>query len=238
MARAVSPPISERFLAAHREAGVEVLFGSLAAEIEADGRGNCAGVALATGEHLAGDLVLIATGVVPNAELAAEAGLAAENGIVVDETLATGDPAISAIGDCASVPGPFGSRVRLESVQAATDQARHLARRLVGGDRAPYAAVPWFWSDQGDLKLQIAGLITGADRRTVLPRSGPVELVASFRNDRLIAVETVNAPGHHMAARKLLARKGGIGFDEVEGAGFDLKTLAKNPAAPASVLPS
>ncbi|CAN5805298.1 FAD-dependent oxidoreductase [soil metagenome] len=226
MARAVSPPISERFLAAHREAGTRVLLGALAAGIEASDAGKGTGVTLATGERLEGELVLIAAGVVPNAELAAAAGLAVENGIAVDGALATADPAISAIGDCAALPGPHGGRLRLESVQAATDQARHLARRLARGERAPYAAVPWFWSDQGDLKLQIAGLVAGAERVLAMPQDGAASLAASFRAGRLIALETVNAPGQHMAARKLLA-EGGITLEAVRGSGFDLRALAR-----------
>lgn len=230
MARAVTPPISRRFLDAHRATGVDIRFGALATAIEPGGEG--AGVTLATGEHLAGDLVLIATGVIPNVELAAEAGLEVANGIAVDDTLLTADPAISAIGDCAAVPGPDGGRLRLESVQAAVDHARHVARRLVAGETAPYAAVPWFWSDQGDLKLQIAGLVTGADRQVVLPEGGPARTVLSFRGERLAAVETVNAPGPHMAARKLFAL-GPVGFDEIERTSFDLRALAKG-ARPAS----
>lgn len=228
MARGVTPPISGRFLDAHRAAGADVRLATQAVAIEPPGPES--GVSLASGEHIAADLVLIATGVVPNTELAAEAGLAVENGIAVDETLLTSDPAISAIGDCASVPGPDGGRIRLESVQAAVDHARHVARRLVTGEIAAYAAVPWFWSDQGDLKLQIAGLVAGAERQIALPEGGPAETVLSFRSDRLVAVETVNAPGPHMAARKLFGL-GPVGFGEVEGAGFDLRALAKSRAA-------
>jgi len=228
MARAVSPPISARFLDAHRAAGAGILLESLAATIAPPGAES--GVTLATGEHVGGDLVLIATGVVPNTELAAEAGLAVENGIAVDESLRTADPAISAIGDCASVPGPDGSRIRLESVQAAVDHARHVARQLATGETRPYAAVPWFWSDQGELKLQIAGLAPRADRQTVLPEEGPVETVLGFRGDHLVSVETVNAPGPHMAARKLFGL-GPVSLAEVEGSGFDLRALAKGRAA-------
>ncbi len=217
MARAVSPEISARFLEAHREMGTDIRLHAPAAAIEDGVR-----VTLATGEAVTGDLVLVAVGVVPNAELAAASGLEVENGVVVDATLATSDPAISAIGDCAAVPAPGGARLRLESVQAATDHARHLARRLARGDTSAYAAVPWFWSDQGDLKLQIAGLVAGADLRIARP-----DLVASFTAGRLVALETVNAPGPHMAARRLLAGDG-IGLDAVERAGFDFRALAKS----------
>jgi 3-phenylpropionate/trans-cinnamate dioxygenase ferredoxin reductase component len=226
MARAVSRPISGRFLDAHLAAGVSFRFGALATGIETDA------VSLTSGERVAGDMVLIATGIRPNVELAAAAGLAVENGIAVDATLATADPAISAIGDCASVEGFDGARVRLESVQAATDHARHVARRIAKGDTSAYAAVPWFWSDQGDLKLQIAGLVAGAERCVALPERGPVELVLSFRGDRFVAAETVNAAGPHMAARKLLAQRP-VRFAALERVGFDLRALAREGATPA-----
>lgn len=225
MARVVSPAISERFLVAHRGWGVRVRLGDPACGVAPAADGGH-GVALASGETVAGDLLLVATGVVPNAELAAEAGLAVDDGVVVDATLLTEDPAISAIGDCASFPGPDGRRVRLESVQAAVDHGRHVARRIAHGDAAAYAAVPWFWSDQGDLKLQIAGLSGDADARVVLPEGGPAAIVLSFHGERLVAVETVNAAGPHMAARRLLAG-GEVTRATLAGAGFDLRTLAK-----------
>jgi 3-phenylpropionate/trans-cinnamate dioxygenase ferredoxin reductase subunit len=224
MARVVSPAISACFLDAHRGWGVHVRLGDPARSVEPAPDGGR--VALASGGTVTGDLLLVATGVVPNTELAAEAGLAVDNGVVVDATLLTGDPAISAIGDCAAFPGPDGRRVRLESVQAAVDHARHVARRIAQGNTAAYAAVPWFWSDQGDLKLQIAGLSGDADARVVLPEAGPAEIVLSFRGDRLVAVETVNAAGPHMAARRLLAA-GEVTRAALSRAGFDLRALAK-----------
>ena len=121
--------------------------------------------------------------------------------------------------------------VRLESVQAAADHARHIARRLVTGDDAPYAAVPWFWSDQGDLKLQIAGLGFDADRRVVAPSPPEKPVVLSFAGDRLVAVETVNAPAPHMATRRLLAAGRTVTLAELEAADLDLPRLAKERAA-------
>jgi 3-phenylpropionate/trans-cinnamate dioxygenase ferredoxin reductase component len=226
MARVASPAISARFLEAHSGWGTRVLLDALAAGIEIGGPGT-AGVTLATGERIEGDMVLLATGIVPNAELAAEAGLAIENGVRVDARLLTDDPAISAIGDCASFPGPLGGRVRLESVQAAVDHARHVARRIARGEMADYAAVPWFWSDQGDLKLQIAGLTGLANMRVNLPQEGPTETVLGFRKGTLVAVETVNGPGAHMAARRLLARSGGATEADLRAARWDLRALAK-----------
>ena len=217
MARAVSPAMSDWFLAAHRALGVEVLLDAAVAAVEG------AGVRLADGRVIAGDLVLAATGVRPNAEIAAEAGLAVENGVVVDSALLTADPAISALGDCAAFPLPEGGRVRLESVQAAVDHARHIARRLVKGEAGDYAAVPWFWSDQGSHKLQIAGLGTGADEVLPLPAAEGQAVVLLFRQGRLAAVETVNAPAQHMAARRLIGAPKAV----LETAGYDLRQATK-----------
>ncbi|MER0236771.1 FAD-dependent oxidoreductase [Fulvimarina sp. MAC8] len=227
MARAVSPAISERFLTHHRASGTTVLLDAAATKISAPEGGAADTVSLADGSEIEGDLVLVATGVRPNSELAAESGLEVGNGIVVDEGLASDDLAISAIGDCAAVPGPLGAHQRLESVQAATDQARHLAKRLMGKADGGYSAVPWFWSDQGSLKLQIAGLTAHADSWHVI---GEADTVIGFREGRLVSVETVNQPGPHMAARKLLALEEIPSRDDVAAAGFDLRALSKGEA--------
>ncbi|MEN3793951.1 FAD-dependent oxidoreductase [Fulvimarina sp. MAC3] len=224
MARAVSPTISKRFLDHHRACGTTVLLDAPAAKILAPKDRAADTVILADGSEIVGDLVLVATGVRPNVELAAESGLAVANGILVDEGLGTEDPAISAIGDCAAVPGPSGVHQRLESVQAATDQARHLAKRLTGKADGGYWAVPWFWSDQGSLKLQIAGLTAQADSWHVI---GEAETVLGFYEGRLVSVETVNQPGPHMAARKLLALEKSPSRADIEAADFDLRALAK-----------
>ena len=188
-----------------------------------DGEGHVTGVETSDGRRLPADLVVYGIGVVPETELAEEAGLAIENGIRVDDRLLTSDPDISAIGDAASFPSTHtGGRIRLESVQNAVDQARHVAARLMGASIG-YDALPWFWSDQGDLKIQIAGL---AD-----PRDGVVELclpeprekaVLRFRQDRLVAVETVNRPGDHILARRILAGSTGPTPTEASAPDFDL----------------
>ena len=134
--------------------------------IESDG-GKVTGVSLSDGRHMPADLIVVGVGVLPNVELAAEAGLKVAAGIVVDEHLLTSDPDISAIGDCALYASPrFGGSLRLESVQNATDHARCVAARLTG-DAKPYDGLPWFWSDQGPDKLQMVGLTTGYDRVVV-----------------------------------------------------------------------
>src|SRR6202012_2419751 len=130
--------------------------------------GRAVSVETAAGDVIPAELVLVGIGVIPNTELAAEAGLAVENGIVVDAHLRTSDPAIFAIGDCAAYPQPFagGLRGRIESVQNAVDHARCVAATLTGKVQH-YQAGPWFWSDQGPLKLQIAGMSTPHDHHVV-----------------------------------------------------------------------
>lgn len=226
MARAVSEPVSAYFLAYHRSLGTAIHLLTGVSEIAHESDGSVR-VALSDGTELSATAVLLAAGVVPNVELAEKAGLAIDDGIAVDDRLRTSDPDISAIGDCASFPCVFaeGARVRLESVQNANDQARLVAGRIMGGD-APYASLPWFWSHQGAARLQIAGLGLGSDR-TVL-RGDPAEnkfSVFLYRGGRLAAVESVNAPGDHMAARRLIEK--GIDVSEAVAAdpACELKTL-------------
>lgn len=221
MARVVSPEVSAFFLAAHRAAGIDIRLGAAAEALE-PGR-----VHLSGGGTVAAPLILLATGVRPNGELAEAAGLAVADGIIVDDDLLTADPAISAIGDCARVPTRDGRLLRLESVQAAVDQARHLARRIQHGPRGPFEAVPWFWSDQGPYKLQIAGLLEPGAEQVVVPGPADRLSVLSFAGARLVAVETINAPAPHMAARRLLARADVPRRQALEAAGFDLVALAR-----------
>lgn len=165
--------------------------------------GHVAGVSVA-GEVLPADLVIAGIGAVPNVELAEVAGLDVQNGIVVNELLATKDPAISALGDCAAFPFMGGpDRVRLESVQNATDQARALARTLTGKP-TPYRALPWFWSDIGALKLQIAGFGVTDEDLPIMGETG-LRAVWRLRDGQPIAVETLNSAGEHMLARRMLA---------------------------------
>lgn len=213
MARAVSPEMSARFLAMHQDLGVDIRLDTAVIEVTE------AGIALADGTFVPADLVLLAAGVVPNVELAAEAGLKTMNGIVTDARMLTADPAISALGDCASFPLPGqGRMVRLESVQAATDQARTIAKRIVTGSEVNYAALPWFWSDQADWKLQIAGLAAPSDES--IPRTDGA--ILRFAGNVLTAVETVNDAKAHMQARKLLACGAVAGRDSLAERGYDL----------------
>lgn len=226
MSRVVSVPISNFFLAAHQDAGVSIRLDSMARAILDDGNGGAAGVELAEGERVGADLVLICAGVVPNAEIAEAAGLYVHDGIRVDDLLLTEDPAISAIGDCASFPfGQDGIQTRLESVQNAIDQAKCVSLRLVGKPE-PYSRVPWFWSDQGQHKLQIAGLTAGADHHEISEHDGKLS-VQCYRRGELIGVETVNAAGEHMAARRILAQPQPLTLEAAQAAGFDIVALMK-----------
>ncbi len=223
MGRAVTAEISDYFRRRHSEAGIRIHLGVQATAIENDGR-SVTGVSLGDGRHLPADLVVVGVGVLPNVELAAQAGLPVASGIIVNEHLLTSDPKISAIGDCALFASPrFGGSLRLESVQNATDHARCVAARLVGDDKA-YDGQPWFWSDQGEDKLQIAGLTTGYDR--VVMRGDPSQKSFSafcYKAGTLVGIESVNRAGDHMFGRRLLAMERSIEPENAADPGFDLK---------------
>ncbi len=232
MARAVSPEVSACFTRRHAARGTSFTFNDTVARIEGHA-GRAVAVTTAAGDVLPADLVLIGVGVLPNVELAQAAGLPVANGIVVDELLRTADPAISAIGDCAVYPSVHANGpLRLESVQNAIDQARAVAARIVG-QPAPYAAVPWFWSDQGEDKLQIAGIAAAGDIRIVGGDEGGARFsVFRFRDGALACVESVNRVTDHMAARALFksGRQARLTPGELGAAGFDLKSYLSGEA--------
>jgi 3-phenylpropionate/trans-cinnamate dioxygenase ferredoxin reductase subunit len=208
LGRVCSPAVAEFFAHAHREQGVDIRCGARVLALEGSDR--VASVRCEDGPVPA-DLVIVGIGIEPNVELAAAAGLECDNGIVVDEYTRTADSNIHATGDCTNHPNALlGARLRLESVQNAIDQARAAASNLCGKERA-YAELPWFWSNQYDLRLQIAGLSQGHDE--TLMRGTPSSSgfsVLYVRGGKLIAVDTVNAPRDHLAFRKLLAAGGDI----------------------------
>ncbi|KAA9164452.1 pyridine nucleotide-disulfide oxidoreductase [Amycolatopsis acidicola] len=224
MARAVSPVVGEAFRAHHEENGVTFRIGSTVDSIEPLPGGQCRVVV--DSEPAEAGLVVSSIGVEPNAELARDAGLPVRNGIVVDERLRTEDPAISAIGDCAAFVRPSGAgRGRIESVQNAVDQARYLAGSIAGRAGA-YDAVPWFWSDQGGLKLQIAGLSGEADEIVLRGDVAARRFSAfRFRAGELTAVESVARPADHMAARRLLAAGVHVTPEQAADDCFELKSL-------------
>jgi 3-phenylpropionate/trans-cinnamate dioxygenase ferredoxin reductase subunit len=206
MGRVLSKPMSAWFRAFHERLGTGLHFETLVQGVHHSGSGT--EVRLSNSQQLQTDAILIATGISPNVELAAEAGLAIDNGIVVDDMLVTSDPAISAMGDCAAYPNVYiGGMARLESVQNAVDHARCIAARLTGEGK-PYDGFPWFWSNQGSARLQIAGMSNGHDDVVLRgdPESGKFSMFL-YRQDRLIAVESINSAADHMMARRLLAAR-------------------------------
>ncbi|AJE80401.1 FAD-dependent pyridine nucleotide-disulfide oxidoreductase [Streptomyces albus] len=226
MAGKISVPTAQHFLDFHRGNGVVCRLGTGARAIEGAGGRVCA-VHTTGGSRLPADLVVLAVGVRPRTELARAAGLAVDDGILVDTDLRTQDPAISAIGDCARFPSPHaGAPVRIESVQNAADQARHVAARITGAATAQaFSPVPWFWSQQGTMKLQIAGLTTGHDHVVTVP-GGRHPSALCFREERLVGIETINAPRHHLSGRRLLASERRPTAAEAAAPDFDLDLIA------------
>lgn len=211
MGRAVSPPISAWFDELHRSRGIELRLGTAVAAIDGE-------------EHGAG-VVLVGIGVIPNVELAAEAGLATRDGVVVDEYLRTSDPDVYAIGDCARFSGR-----RIESVQNAVDQAKCVAAAITGR-AVPYSQVPWFWTEQFEARLQIAGIAAGCDRFVERgDRDSGKFSVFCFEGAALRAVESINRPADHMAARKMLELRAPIAPDQAADESFDLKAAIASGA--------
>ncbi|CAH1662273.1 MULTISPECIES: FAD-dependent oxidoreductase [unclassified Chelatococcus] len=227
MQRVASPQVSAVFARAHAQNGVMFRFRSGVVKLLGEA-GHVSAVECDNGDIIRADLVLVGIGVIPNTELAAEAGLPVNNGIVVDERLRTADPRISAIGDCANHPSRFAlNSVRIESVQNATDQARHVALSLSNGTDEPYAAVPWFWSEQGKLRLQIVGLSHGVDHWVMRgePDSHAFS-VFGYRGSKLAVVESVGRPADHVLARRLIGADIDVPPEMAADPSRDIKSLA------------
>ena len=214
--RSVSPELSEHVLQTHRASGIAIHLGVAVGHFEITD--NRLAALVVDGQRHAVGLLVLGIGAVPEHTLASTAGLACDNGIVVDGCMRTSHPHILAIGDCTSFPETHsGRRLRLESVQNANDQARTAVTTLTTrtGAEVPYTALPWFWSEQGALRLQMAGLIPHPPdhaeqaKQEATRHRRPGATAASFSvlhylGDKLVCVESVNAPLDHMAARKLL----------------------------------
>ena len=224
MARAVSRPISAFFEQVHRSAGVKLLLNT---GVEAfEGSGHLEAVK-ADGQLHPTDMALVGIGVIPNMEIARDAGLPCEDGIVVDENcVSPADPAVFAAGDCTWHVGREGIPLRLESVQNAIDQAKHAASAMMGKPRA-YKEVPWFWSDQFDLKLQIAGLARDNDK--IVMRGDPATrkfAVFHLRDGAVAAVESVNAPAEYLVGRKLIAEGVRVAPERLADTSILMKSIA------------
>lgn len=236
--RAVGEETSAFFLDAHRSRGLDITLDAKIVRFTGGADGWVSGVELDDGKVVPADVVLVGIGVVPRTELAEGLGLATANGIVVDEFSLASDGTTVVAGDCAELPNPMPrkgapERLRLESVNNAVEQARNAALSVTG-DGVPYRMVPWFWSDQGDVKLQMAGLSAGYDR--VVTRGSMEKEKFSFiyyQDGRIIAADCINNPADFMAVKSLLAKGLNVPPKEVVDASVSLKTLmaATEPAA-------
>jgi 3-phenylpropionate/trans-cinnamate dioxygenase ferredoxin reductase subunit len=207
LSRVTAPEISAFYEQAHRDAGVDLRTGVQLERLETDAAGQrVLTVRCVDGTAIAADVVIVGVGQLPNVELAEAAGLAVDNGIVVDEHTRTSDPGIVAIGDCSNHPSAlYGRRVRLESVPNALEQARCAAATLCGKDR-PYRAAPWFWSDQYDLKLKMVGLSQGYERLVVRGATAARAFSAFYlQGRRVLAADTVSRPQDFVLAKRLVA---------------------------------
>jgi len=224
MSRVVSPEISDFYQIEHANHGVKL---RLSTGITAfHGESRVSAVETADGEMLAADFVVVGVGVLPNTELATAAGLQVENGIVVDDQCQTSDPDIYAVGDCTAHPNAiYERRLRLESVQNALEQARTAASNICGKE-AHYTEVPWFWSDQYDLKLQIAGLSTGYDE--VVIRGNPADRAFAclyLRDGKLIATDAVNSPRDFVQSKAIIAARLPVDRQQLADVSIALKDL-------------
>lgn len=227
MGRAVSPIISDFYTDAHARRGTNIRLNTQISRIVGE-NGRVTAVELADGETIPADIVMVGIGVTARGELADQLGLETQNGmIVVNEFAETSDPRVVAAGDVVLLPHPLGEarQVRLESVQNAVDQAKAAAHTLMG-QRTPYRAVPWFWSDQADLKLQIAGLSTDYDETVV---RGSLEdekfSVLYYRDGQIIAIDAVNDVSDYMAVRRALNAGANIPSAAAADSAVALKTL-------------
>ncbi|MDE1937504.1 MAG: FAD-dependent oxidoreductase [Alphaproteobacteria bacterium] len=223
MARAVSKPVSDFFEQAHRTAGVKLMLNT---GVEAFEGASHLEAVRASGAAYPADIALVGIGVVPNMDLAKDADLACEDGIVVDQNCATADPAIFAAGDCTWHVGREGVPLRLESVQNAIDQAKHAAYAMLGKPKI-YSEVPWFWSDQYDLKLQIAGLARSSDQIVVRGDPGTRKFaVFHLRDAAVVAVEAVNAASEYLVGRKLIVAGARVAPERLADVSIPMKSIA------------
>lgn len=220
--RVAAPETSDFVRALHQAHGVKVLESTGLERLEGETR--VTGAVLKDGRVLPADFVIVGVGITPNAQLAEAAGLAIDNGIATDAMGRTSDPFIWAAGDCASFPWQ-GGRIRLESVGNAIDQAEAVAANILGAGQ-PYQAKPWFWSDQFDLKLQIAGLNTGYDRIVTRRGEGAAVSFWYYRGAELLAVDAMNDSRAYMVGKRLIETGKSPAPDVIAGTG-DLKALLK-----------
>ncbi|MEN9612348.1 MAG: hypothetical protein RLZZ628_3162 [Bacteroidota bacterium] len=223
MNRVLPPMLSDVFLQKHLEQGVDVRLNAQVSKICRNGKRQINAVQLMDNQLIETDLLVVGIGVLPNDELAKSIGLACNNGIEVNEFLQTTDETVYAIGDCARYWNAFaGQKMRVESVQNAVDQAKCVAKNIMG-ERLAYHAVPWFWTNQYDLKLQMAGINLDFDHFVV---RGDVSTrkfsIFYYKNHKFIGADSLNRPADHLAARRLLQAGISPTFEQVANIAFKL----------------
>ena len=226
MSRVVSSEVSNFFQNKHQSEGIKFKFNTSVTDIEDQGKQK--GIVCSDGSVLSADLVVIGVGIKPNIELAHSSGLECDNGIIVDDNGKTSDDHIFAVGDCSNHPNNIlKQRLRLESVQNAVEQAKSVAAGIAGNHK-PYHQVPWFWSDQYNIKLQIAGISQHHDR-SVIRGSPEEEKFAVFyqKDKRLIAVDAINSPKEFVTGKKLIERQTEIPLELLQDMNFDLKEMVR-----------
>jgi 3-phenylpropionate/trans-cinnamate dioxygenase ferredoxin reductase subunit len=224
MARVVTPEISAFYLSLHEEQGVEVALERKVEKLLSDKSGKVSGLLLDSGELLHADMVVLGVGVQPNEELASDAGIECDRGIITDASGRTNDPDVYAIGDCTARRMADGSLQRLESVQNAVESGKACAAAILGQDK-PFVAPPWFWSDQYELKLQMVGSSAGRDDTILRGSLGERRFsYCHFKEGALVAMDSINSPADHMLGRKLLAGHNSLTPAQAADPTFDLKS--------------
>jgi 3-phenylpropionate/trans-cinnamate dioxygenase ferredoxin reductase component len=224
LARVTGPEMSEYYAKVHRSHGVDVRVNAQVSLLIGDTA--VREIALNDGSRIPVDVVVVGVGLIPNTEIAESAGLLVDDGIVVDKLGQTADPDIYALGDCANRFNDFlGRRIRLESVPSASEQSRIVASVICGG-KVPESNVPWFWSDQYDLKLQMAGLSQGYDRILLRGSMDDDSFTAFYLQDEvIIAVDSVNQPKEFMLGKKMVAERARIDHDKLSDGSIPIQSL-------------
>lgn len=224
MARVVSPPISEWYQQLHEQHGCNVMLNTALSELHLDESGQVTAVSLSNGERLVADMVVLGIGVLPNTELAEQAGIACSQGIITDQCGRTSEAHIYAIGDCAAQQREGQGLLRLESVQNAVEMAKAAAAAICDQNK-PFVAAPWFWSDQYDVKLQMVGLASGYDEAVLRGQLDDGKFSwFYFKNGRLLAVDSINQPLDHMIGRKLLSGENSLLPGQAANPDYELKS--------------
>jgi len=233
LARVTGPQMSAFYQQVHAQAGVRIMTGAVVREVATDASG-ITHIVCVDGTRIAADLVVAGIGMLPNVELAAAAGLEVTQGIVVDASSATSDPDIYAAGDCTAHHSTlYGRCIRLESVPNALEQARAAAAALCGNPK-PNHAVPWFWSDQYDLKLQMAGLSDGHDQCVIRGSVKGRSFCAFYlKGGVLIAADAVNRPADFMQCKRALPERLAPDASALADEAIPLKTLLAKQSTPA-----